>query len=72
MTEFDFEGNDITPEVLAIVGLIKKPTDPVVILGGGEIDSALTIKAHRFSGSAQQKIEAAGGKAIQIPLGETA
>lgn len=72
LVEFDFEGNDITPEILAIVGLIKKPTDPVVILGDGEMDGPLTIKAHRFSGTARQKIEAAGGKAIEIPLNETA
>lgn len=68
LAEFDFEGEDVTPEVLAIVGLIRKPTDPVVILGDGELDEALTIKAHRFSTSAREKIEAAGGSVEIIPL----
>ena len=56
----DFEG-EVTPETLAQCGLIKKATLPVVILGEGELDRALTVKAHRFSASAKAKIEAAGG-----------
>jgi large subunit ribosomal protein L15 len=55
------EGAEVNPVSLAVVGLIKKPTDPVVILGRGEIDYALTVKADRFSESAKAKIEAAGG-----------
>lgn len=61
LAEFDFEGEDVTPGLMAIVGLIKKPTDPVVVLGDGDIDVALNIKAHRFSQTAKEKIEAAGG-----------
>ena len=68
LAEFDFEGIDVTPEVMSAIGLIKKPSDPVAILGDGEINVALTIKAHRFSASAKQKIEAAGGQAIVVPL----
>ncbi len=68
LAEFDFEGEEVTPEVMAIVGLIRKPTDPVVILGDGELDEALTVKAHRFSASARAKIEAAGGSVEIIPL----
>jgi len=49
------------------VGLIKKPTDPVVILGDGEISTKLTVKAHRFSESAKSKIEAAGGTVEVLP-----
>lgn len=64
----EFDDVDVTPETLAVVGLIKKPTDPVVILGDGEIDVALTVKAHRFSASAKEKIEAAGGKVEVLPL----
>jgi len=54
-------GAEVTPESLAAIGLLKKPTDPVVILGRGEIDCALTVKADRFSESAKAKIEDAGG-----------
>jgi large subunit ribosomal protein L15 len=63
LDEFDFEGEDVTPEVMAAIGLIKKPTDPVVVLGDGEVGSALNVKAHRFSKTAREKIEAAGGTA---------
>ena len=58
----EFE-DQVTPESLNRAGLIKKATLPVVILGNGELDRALNVKAHRFSASAKQKIEAAGGKA---------
>jgi large subunit ribosomal protein L15 len=68
LAEFDFEGVEVTPEVMSAMGLIKKPTDPVVILGDGDLDVALTVKAHRFSLSAQEKIEAAGGTIEVLPL----
>ena len=70
LTEFDFGRNEVTPAVLAELGLLKKATDPVVILGDGEINIALTVKAHRFSKTAREKIEAAGGSAELIPLVE--
>lgn len=64
----EFEsGIEVTPEVMVLLGFVKKETDPVVILGEGEISEALIIKAHRFSKSAVEKIEAAGGKAEVIP-----
>jgi large subunit ribosomal protein L15 len=56
----------VTPEVLVAVGLIKSVNHPVVILGDGDIRAALTVQAHRFSASAREKIEAAGGKAVEI------
>ena len=59
-------GAEVDPVSLAVVGLIKKPTDPVVILGRGEIDYALTVKADRFSESAKAKIEAAGGSIVRL------
>jgi large subunit ribosomal protein L15 len=68
LAEYDFGGEDITLELMAAAGLIKKPTDPVVILGDGEIHSALTVQAHRFSAAAKEKIEAAGGRAIIVEL----
>jgi large subunit ribosomal protein L15 len=70
LTEFDFGKNEVTPVVLAELGLLKKASDPVVILGEGDINSALTVKAHRFSKTAREKIEAAGGSAEIIPLVE--
>jgi large subunit ribosomal protein L15 len=48
--------------------LLKKATDPVVILGDGEVSAALVVKAHRFSDSARAKIEAAGGSISIIEL----
>ena len=59
-------GAQVDPLSLAVVGLIKKPTDPVVILGRGDIDYALTVKAHRFSETAKAKIEAAGGTTEEL------
>jgi large subunit ribosomal protein L15 len=58
----------VTPEVLAEAGVIKKATEPVVILGDGDLDHALTVCAHRFSTAAKAKIEAAGGVAQVLPL----
>ena len=51
----------VTPEALHRHGLLKSADDPIVILAYGEIDRAMTVKAHRFSKSARRKIEAAGG-----------
>ncbi len=70
LATFEFEDVEVTPEVMAILGLVKKETDPIVILGEGEISEALTIKAHRFSKSALEKIEAVGGKAEVIPYSQ--
>jgi large subunit ribosomal protein L15 len=58
----------IDPDVMWALGWLRKPTDPVVVLGEGEITVALTVKAHRFSETAKQKIEAAGGKVEIVPL----
>ncbi|MCA9938931.1 MAG: 50S ribosomal protein L15 [Anaerolineales bacterium] len=65
LSELD-AGTHLDPYIMSAVGLVKKPTDPVVILGDGEISVALHIKAHRFSKSAREKIEAAGGTAEVI------
>ncbi len=62
------EGTDVDPVVLAIVGLIKEAEKPLVILGDGSLDVALNIKAHRFSKSAKEKIEKAGGSVEILPL----
>ena len=58
-----FKDNDvITPEVLKSKGLIKSVHKDIKVLGTGEIKKALTIQAHSFSTSAQEKIKKAGGK----------
>lgn len=61
LAEFE-AGSEIDPEVMVSAGLLKRASDPVVVLGEGDLNIALTVKAHRFSDSAKQKIEAAGGK----------
>ena len=59
-----FDANtEVTAELLKETGVISKICDGVVILGRGEIDKALTVKAARFSKSAEEKITKAGGKA---------
>jgi len=60
-------GTDVGPELLNAAGLVKKASDPIVILGDGDIAVALNVKAHRFSDSAREKIEAAGGTTTDIP-----
>ncbi|BCJ87320.1 50S ribosomal protein L15 [Effusibacillus dendaii] len=56
-------GTVVTPEKLIEAKVIKNLKDGVKILGQGDLNVALTVKAHRFSASAIEKIEAAGGKA---------
>ena len=60
------EGTVVTPELLKETGLVKKANDGVKILGGGELTRKLTVRAHKFSKSAQEKIEASGGRAEVI------
>lgn len=60
------DGAEITPEILKSEGILKKQLDGVKILGNGELAKKLTVKAHKFSKSAVEKIEAAGGKAEVI------
>lgn len=61
-------GSEITPAALVEAGLIKSERTPVAILGRGDLDRALTVKAHRFSDSARSKIEAAGGSVEELEL----
>jgi large subunit ribosomal protein L15 len=58
---------EVTPETLVDAGIIKRADELVVILGRGELDHPLTVKAHRFSASARAKIEAAGGVVEELP-----
>ena len=57
---------EITPELLHQRGIIKKARRDVVVLGTGDISKALRISAHRFTKSAREKIEKAGGAATVI------
>ncbi len=60
------DGAEITPELLKSEGIIKKQLDGIKVLGDGELKKKLTVKAHKFSKTAVEKIEAAGGKAEVI------
>jgi large subunit ribosomal protein L15 len=59
-------GSSVTPELLRERGLVRLAHAPVKVLGRGEISKQLTVHAHKFSGSAAQKIAAAGGAAELI------
>jgi large subunit ribosomal protein L15 len=54
-------GAEVTPDSLRAAGLATRREVPVKVLGDGELSKALTVHAHRFSKSAREKIEAAGG-----------
>lgn len=58
---------EVTPETLLEARMIRRKKLPVKILGDGEVHVALTVHAHKFSGSARQKIEAAGGTVVEVP-----
>ncbi|AEM79585.1 LSU ribosomal protein L15P [Thermoanaerobacter thermohydrosulfuricus] len=60
------DGAVITPEVLIESGIIKDVKDGVKILGDGDLSKKFTVKAHKFSQSAIEKIQAVGGKAEVI------
>lgn len=55
------EGTVVTPELLLATGVIKKTLDGVKVLGDGELEKKLTVKANKFSKSAQAAIEKVGG-----------
>jgi large subunit ribosomal protein L15 len=59
-------GSEVTPEALVQAGVIKNVRKPVKVLGQGDLEGALTVRAHKFSAAAREKIEAAGGKAEVI------
>ena len=57
---------ELTLEKLTEHGLLRRKSDLVKVLGNGELNTAVTVHAHKFSKAAQEKIEKAGGKAILI------
>lgn len=60
------DGQVVTPVELIEMGIIKNILDGVKIMGNGEITKKLTVKANKFTATAKEKIEAAGGKAEVI------
>ncbi len=54
-------GETVTPDLLRAHGFIRRATDPIKVLGDGELKTKLTIHAHAFSESAKEKITKAGG-----------
>jgi large subunit ribosomal protein L15 len=65
-------GEEVTPEILHERGLIKKAKHDLVILGNGDLTKSINISAHRFTKTAKDKIEKAGGAATQIIKYQTA
>lgn len=60
------EGTKITPELLAESGIVKQVKTGIKILGEGTLEKKLEVSAHKFSKSAKEAIEAAGGKVIEL------
>ena len=60
-------GDEVTPETLRAKDLANYRYDVLKVLGKGEITKQLTVSAHRFSQSAREKIEKAGGKVVELP-----
>lgn len=60
------DGDVVTPELLKEKGIIKKQLNGVKVLGNGELEKKITVKAQRFSSKAVTKIESKGGKAEVI------
>jgi large subunit ribosomal protein L15 len=61
-------GSVVDPEAMTSAGVIRKGSELVKVLGNGEIGVGLTVRAHKFTKSAVEKIEAAGGKVERIAL----
>jgi large subunit ribosomal protein L15 len=57
---------DVTPEVMHKARLIRKRDKKIKVLGNGELSKTIEVKAHAFSKSAKEKLEASGGKAILL------
>lgn len=59
-------GTEVTPELMKELGMVKQVKDGIKVLGEGTLEKSVTVKAHKFSKTAIEKIEAAGGKAEVI------
>ncbi len=63
-------GTEVTPQLLKESRVLRSLRRPVKVLAGGSISRPLVVKAHGFSAGARQKIEAAGGQALEIGDGD--
>lgn len=61
-------GDEITPEILRSRGVVKERYDFLKVLGDGQLTKKLKISAHKFSKSALEKIQQAGGEAVVLPM----
>ena len=61
------DGDTLGPDELRAAGLVRKRDKLVKVLASGDVDRAVTVRAHAFSASAREKIEAAGGTAEVLP-----
>jgi len=59
-------GEEVTLDKLLAKGLVKDPKDGLKVLGEGELRKPLIVRAHKFSRTAKEKIEAAGGRAEEV------
>ncbi len=62
----DMGETELTQDRLLALGFLKRRNELLKVLGTGDLSAAITIHAHKFSKSAQEKIEAAGGRAVLI------
>jgi len=65
LNRFD-ENTDVTPELLIESGIVKNEKSGIKVLAKGTLDKKINVKAHKFSNTAKEAIEAAGGKAEVI------
>ena len=62
-------GSTVGPDEFEVAGVLRGKTGPVKVLGQGDLSVKLTVRAHRFSAGARQKIESAGGSVEVIDGG---
>lgn len=60
------DGDEVTPDVLKERRLVKQFRDGLKVMGDGDLTKKLTVHAHKFTASAKQKIEAAGGQSVML------
>ena len=63
-------GTEVTPDLLKEKRVLRSLRKPLKVLALGELTKPLTVKAHKFSASAREKIEAAGGSAVELGDGD--
>ena len=64
------DGADVTPDVMRAIGLVRDARLPIKVLARGEMSKKLSVQAHKFSGKAAEKIQAAGGATHMLVAGK--